>query len=55
MAQAEVSIGEGGIPKVQVWCAPVDCGVAVNPDVIRAQIEAASARPEHGAVRAISR
>ena len=36
---AEVSIGEGGIPKVhKVWCA-VDCGVAVNPDVIRAQIE----------------
>lgn len=36
---AGVSIGEGGIPKVhKVWCA-VDCGVAVNPDVIRAQIE----------------
>jgi isoquinoline 1-oxidoreductase beta subunit len=36
---AEVSIGEGGIPRVhKVWCA-VDCGVAVNPDVIRAQIE----------------
>ncbi|MFI8416357.1 molybdopterin cofactor-binding domain-containing protein [Serratia sp. NPDC078593] len=36
---AEVSIGEGGIPRVhKVWCA-VDCGVAINPDVIRAQIE----------------
>jgi isoquinoline 1-oxidoreductase beta subunit len=29
----------GALPKVtQVWCA-VDCGVAVNPDVIRAQME----------------
>ncbi|ORM71780.1 xanthine dehydrogenase family protein molybdopterin-binding subunit [Pantoea rwandensis] len=36
---AEVSIGEAGIPKVhKIWCA-VDCGVAVNPDVIKAQIE----------------
>ncbi len=36
---AEVSIGPGGIPKVhKVWCA-VDCGIAVNPDVIKAQIE----------------
>jgi isoquinoline 1-oxidoreductase beta subunit len=36
---AEVSIGEHGEPKVhKVWCA-VDCGVAVNPDVIRAQME----------------
>ena len=35
---AEVSIGEDG-PKVhKVWCA-VDCGVAVNPDIIRAQME----------------
>jgi isoquinoline 1-oxidoreductase beta subunit len=35
---AEVSL-EGGVPRVhKVWCA-VDCGVAVNPDVIRAQIE----------------
>jgi isoquinoline 1-oxidoreductase subunit beta len=34
---AEVSVGDG--PKVhKVWCA-VDCGVAVNPDVIRAQME----------------
>jgi isoquinoline 1-oxidoreductase beta subunit len=36
---AEVSIGPGGVPKVhKVWCA-VDCGIAVNPDVIKAQIE----------------
>ncbi|SEG80582.1 xanthine dehydrogenase family protein molybdopterin-binding subunit [Bosea lathyri] len=36
---AEVSIGPDGEPKVhKVWCA-VDCGVAVNPDIIRAQME----------------
>ena len=36
---AEVSIGQNGEPRVhKVWCA-VDCGVAVNPDVIRAQVE----------------
>jgi isoquinoline 1-oxidoreductase beta subunit len=36
---AEVSVGDGGVPRVhKVWCA-VDCGVAVNPDQIRAQIE----------------
>ncbi len=36
---AEVSIGAGGEPRVhKVWCA-VDCGVAINPDVIRAQME----------------
>jgi isoquinoline 1-oxidoreductase beta subunit len=36
---AEVSLGTNGEPKVhKVWCA-VDCGVAVNPDVIRAQVE----------------
>lgn len=36
---AEVSIGGEGLPKVhKVWCA-IDCGVAVNPNVIRAQIE----------------
>jgi len=35
---AEVSL-ESGQPRVhKVWCA-VDCGVAVNPDVIRAQME----------------
>jgi isoquinoline 1-oxidoreductase beta subunit len=36
---AEVSIGEGNGPKVhRVWCA-VDCGVAVNPNIIKAQME----------------
>jgi len=36
---AEVSLGEDGVPKVhKIWCA-VDCGVAVNPDIIRAQME----------------
>ncbi|MEX0735195.1 MAG: molybdopterin cofactor-binding domain-containing protein [Steroidobacteraceae bacterium] len=36
---AEVSIGDGGVPRVhKVWCA-IDCGVAVNPDVIRSQME----------------
>lgn len=36
---AEVSVGEDGLPKVhKVWCA-VDCGVAINPDQIRAQME----------------
>jgi isoquinoline 1-oxidoreductase beta subunit len=36
---AEVSKGENGEPRVhKVWCA-VDCGVAVNPDIIRAQME----------------
>jgi isoquinoline 1-oxidoreductase subunit beta len=35
---AEVSL-EGGVPRVHnVWCA-VDCGVAVNPDIVRAQME----------------
>ena len=36
---AEVSRGEDGLPRVhKVWCA-VDCGVAINPDVVRAQME----------------
>ncbi|WP_459713113.1 xanthine dehydrogenase family protein molybdopterin-binding subunit, partial [Paraburkholderia sp. 2C] len=36
---AEVSIGQDAVPRVhKVWCA-IDCGMAVNPDVIRAQIE----------------
>src|SRR5206468_4477480 len=36
---AEVSRGKDGLPKVErVWCA-VDCGVAVNPDNIKAQME----------------
>jgi isoquinoline 1-oxidoreductase beta subunit len=35
---AEVSRGPDGPRVHQVWCA-VDCGVAVNPDVVRAQME----------------
>jgi isoquinoline 1-oxidoreductase subunit beta len=35
---AEISLGRGGPRVHKVWCA-VDCGVAVNPDVIRAQME----------------
>lgn len=36
---AEVSVGENGEPRVhKVWAA-VDCGRAINPDVIRAQVE----------------
>lgn len=36
---AEVSIGDNGEPRVhKVWCA-VDCGVAVNPNIVRAQME----------------
>lgn len=36
---AEVGLDEKGMPKVyKVWCA-VDCGIAVNPDIIAAQME----------------
>ena len=36
---AEVSAGDGDGPRVhKVWCA-VDCGVPINPDVIRAQMQ----------------
>ena len=36
---AEISLSSDGAVKMEkVWCA-VDCGVAVNPDVIRAQME----------------
>ncbi|MEG3182083.1 xanthine dehydrogenase family protein molybdopterin-binding subunit [Sphingomonas sp. LT1P40] len=36
---AEISVGADGLPKVhKVWCA-VDCGIAVNPDIVRAQME----------------
>jgi len=36
---AEVSIDQYGEPRVhKVWAA-VDCGVAVNPDIVRAQVE----------------
>lgn len=38
---AEVTRGVDGLPKVErVWCA-VDCGVAVNPDNIKSQMEGA--------------
>ena len=36
---AEVSKGADGLPKVhKIWCA-IDCGIAVNPNVVRAQME----------------
>ena len=36
---AEISLTAGGAVKVEkVYCA-VDCGVAVNPDIVRAQME----------------
>ncbi|MGD9783962.1 MAG: molybdopterin cofactor-binding domain-containing protein [Hyphomicrobiaceae bacterium] len=36
---AEVSAGKDGTPRVhKVWCA-VDCGIVVNPDIVRAQME----------------
>jgi isoquinoline 1-oxidoreductase beta subunit len=39
---AEVSLGAGGAPQVERLVCAVDCGVAVNPDVIRAQMEGGS-------------
>jgi isoquinoline 1-oxidoreductase subunit beta len=36
---AEVSLGRDGLPKVERVVCAVDCGVAVNLDVIRAQME----------------
>jgi isoquinoline 1-oxidoreductase subunit beta len=36
---AEVSLGPDGVPKVERVVCAVDCGVAVNPDVIHAQME----------------
>jgi isoquinoline 1-oxidoreductase beta subunit len=36
---AEVTKNDEGLPKVtRVWCA-VDCGLAVNPDIVKAQME----------------
>jgi isoquinoline 1-oxidoreductase subunit beta len=35
----EVSLRKDGLPKVERVVCAVDCGVAVNPDVIRAQME----------------
>lgn len=36
---AEVSLGDDGMPKVHRVVCAVDCGIAINPDVIRAQME----------------
>jgi len=36
---AEVSIGDDGLVKVHKVTAAIDCGLAVNPDGVRAQIE----------------
>jgi isoquinoline 1-oxidoreductase beta subunit len=36
---AEVSLRKDGLPKVERVVCAVDCGVAVNPDTIRAQME----------------
>jgi isoquinoline 1-oxidoreductase subunit beta len=39
MAEHAVSLEARGGPRVhKVWCA-IDCGIAINPDVIRAQME----------------
>jgi len=35
----EVSVGEDNLPKVERVVAAVDCGIAINPDVVTAQIE----------------
>jgi isoquinoline 1-oxidoreductase beta subunit len=35
----EVSMGEDGLPKVERVVAAADCGIPINPDVIRAQLE----------------
>ena len=36
---AEVSVGDDGVPKVHRVVAAVDCGMTVNPEIIRRQIE----------------
>ncbi|MBS0479469.1 MAG: xanthine dehydrogenase family protein molybdopterin-binding subunit, partial [Proteobacteria bacterium] len=36
---AEVSVGSEGVPRVHKIWAAVDCGVAINPNVVRAQVE----------------
>jgi len=36
---AEVSRGPDGLPRVERVVCAVDCGIAVNPDVVRAQME----------------
>jgi isoquinoline 1-oxidoreductase beta subunit len=36
---AEVSLRDDGLPRVERVVCAVDCGVAINPDVVRAQME----------------
>ena len=36
---AEISLGENGLLKIHKVTAAIDCGIAVNPDGVRAQIE----------------
>ncbi len=38
---AEVSLGEGGQPRVERVVCVIDCGIVVNPDTVRAQMESA--------------
>ncbi len=38
---AEVSVGADGTPKVHRVVAAVDCGMTVNPDIVKRQIESA--------------
>ena len=40
---AEVSVGADGTPKVHRVVAAVDCGMTVNPDIIKRQVESAIA------------
>jgi isoquinoline 1-oxidoreductase beta subunit len=35
----EVSLADDGMPKIERVVCAVDCGIAINPDVIRAQME----------------
>jgi isoquinoline 1-oxidoreductase beta subunit len=35
----EVSLGEDGLPKVERVVCAVDCGIAINPEIIKAQME----------------
>ena len=36
---AEVSVGGEGVPRVHKIWAAIDCGVAINPNIMRAQVE----------------
>lgn len=35
----EISVGDGGVVAIEKFTAAVDCGIAVTPDIVRAQIE----------------